>query len=367
MENKIEQSVLNLLPHPVLVVNRDNYIIYANYAGQDFFQAGMRWFKQHRLSDILPFGSPVIELVPQVRKRSAPVNEYRVDVGTPRVKGPRLVDVFATPVDLRAGTVALVFQERTIADKIDRQLTHRTAARSVTGLAAMLAHEIKNPLSGIRGAAQLLDQSANDEDKALTRLIMDEADRIVGLVDHMEVFSDERPIQREATNIHLVFDRVISLAENGFARKLKISKKYDPSLPPILANKDQLIQVFLNLVKNASEAVAGGSDPEIIVTSAYRPGVHIGVSGSRERVALPMEFCVMDNGKGVPEDILPVLFDPFITTKTNGKGLGLALVAKIIGDHGGIIECKSQPGNTCFRILLPAYKESKSKIVKMSE
>lgn len=357
LKPEMQGAVLNVLPHPVLVVGRDNKIVYANYAAQDFFQAGLPWFRRHMLEDILPFGSPVIALVPQVRQRNGPVNEYRVDIGTPRTNGERLVDVFASLVDQDGGEVSLMFQERTIADKIDRQLTHRSAARSVTGLASMLAHEIKNPLSGIRGAAQLLEQSADQDDRALTRLITDEADRIVRLVDHMEVFSDERPIEREAINIHTIFDHVVSLAESGFAKNTRITKTYDPSLPMVYANHDQLVQVVLNLVKNAQEALASTPDPQIKLTSAYRPGVRIAVSGSEQRIALPMEFCVIDNGAGVSNDVLADLFDPFITTKTNGKGLGLALVAKIIGDHGGVIECKSQPKHTIFRILLPAFKE----------
>ena len=350
-------AVLNVLPNPVLVVANDNKIIYANYSGQDFFQAGLAWFKKHHLDDIMPFGSPVLSLLPQVRERNGPINEYKIDIGTPRTGGTRVVDVFATPLDSNSENVAIMFQERTMADKIDRQLTHRSAAKSVTGLAAMLAHEIKNPLSGIRGAAQLLEQGANEDDRTLTRLITEEADRIVGLVDRMEVFTDERPIERDPINIHTVFDHVITLAESGFASDLKVTKNYDPSLPPVLANRDQLIQVFLNLIKNAQEACEHVADPEIIVSSAYRPGVRIATAGSDERVALPMEFCVIDNGSGVPEELMPNLFDPFITSKTNGKGLGLALVAKIIGDHGGIIECKSQPKHTMFRILLPAFKE----------
>src|SRR5215208_2661991 len=214
-------TVLNALPHPILMVAPDGKIVEANVAAEAFFEVSMPLLRRHALRDLVPFGSPLLALIEQVRNRGSAVNEYRVDLSTPRTQKERLVDLNVAPVPERPGHVVVMLQERTIADKMDRQLTHRGAARSVIALAAMLAHEIKNPLSGIRGAAQLLEQSAGDDDRALTRLICDEADRIVKLVDRMEVFADDRPVDREPVNIHVVLEHVKKLAHSGFARHIR--------------------------------------------------------------------------------------------------------------------------------------------------
>jgi two-component system nitrogen regulation sensor histidine kinase GlnL len=339
----------------VVTIGPQGRLTGANQAAEVFFQNSKPMLTRYDLGYFLPFGSPIFSLIEQVRDSGAPVTEYRVDISSPRLSGERVVDIYASPVAERPGQVALMLLPRSVTEKIDRQLTHRGAARTVTGLASMLAHEIKNPLSGIRGAAQLLEAEADENDRALTRLICEEADRIVGLVDRMEIFADERPTERQAVNIHSILERVKVISRNGFARNIRILEEYDPSLPAVHANRDQLIQVFLNLVKNAAEALENTKDAEIVFRTAFRPGIRLSMPGSRSRVSLPLEFSVVDNGPGVPDDMLPYLFDPFVTSKTNGTGLGLALVAKIIGDHGGVIECESAPRRTAFRILMPAH------------
>jgi two-component system nitrogen regulation sensor histidine kinase GlnL len=353
----IEMQALNVLPMPVVVIGERNGILYANTAAEDFFQSSAVVLKRQRLDDLIAFGSPVLALVEEVQRRGSSVSEYRLDLGSPRLGADRIVDVFASPLPTQGEAVVLMLQERTIAEKMDRQLTHRGAARSITALGAMLAHEIKNPLSGIRGAAQLLEATVPDEERILTQLICDETDRIVKLVERVELFGDERPTERDPVNVHDVLDHVKRLAQSGFARHIRFNEIYDPSLPPVSGNRDQLVQVLLNLMKNAAEAIGTQAiDGEVTLTTAYRPGIRMQVAGSSGRIALPLEIGIRDNGPGVPPDLLPHLFDPFVTTKAQGSGLGLALVAKVIGDHGGIVECESVPRRTTFRILLPLHQ-----------
>ncbi|HXV24103.1 MAG TPA: ATP-binding protein [Alphaproteobacteria bacterium] len=345
------EAILSQLAFPVLVVDSANQLLYLNGAGEDFFAASASASLGRSLAEMLVPDSPLLSLIDQVRASGSSLTEHGVTLDSPRT-GPRAVSVDLGPGP-NPGEVVIALRQRSIAGKIDRQLTHRHAARSVTAMAAMLAHEVKNPLSGIRGAAQLLEQNAAGGDLELTRLICEEADRIVALVDRMEMFSDQRPIERGPVNIHEAMEHARRIASAGFARVTRIVERYDPSLPPVLGNRDLLIQAFLNLLKNAAEAVPveGG---EIVLTTQYQQGVRIAPPGSEARLSLPILASIQDNGSGIADDLRAHLFDPFVTTKASGKGLGLALVAKIVGDHGGIVEFESEPRRTIFRIMLPA-------------
>ncbi|NND50169.1 MAG: PAS domain-containing protein [Rhizobiales bacterium] len=351
------EAVLRSLWQPIIMVGGDDRIILANEAAQQFFQASITHLQRHSVAELVPFSSPLPNLIEQVRRRGGTVNEYAVDLSLPEDTAPRLVDIQVAPVAERPDAVMIVLLERSMAMKIDRQLSHRGAARSVNGLTALLAHEVKNPLFGIRGAAQLLSTTVGSDDLALTQLICDETDRICTLVDRMEVFSHDRPMERRPVNIHTVLDRVRDSAAAGVARGIRFIEDYDPSLPPVLGDRDQLIQVFLNLVKNAAEALNNKrGEAEITLKTAYLPGMRLSVPGLRDNTNLPLEFTVADNGPGISDELIPHMFDPFVSGRESGSGLGLALVAKIIGEHGGVIECESSPRGTKFRILMPMHQ-----------
>jgi two-component system nitrogen regulation sensor histidine kinase GlnL len=354
------EALFNTMPHPVLVLGPENEVLAANFPAEVFFDASENVLRRRTADELVAFSCPLLALIRQVRQTHTTVNEYGVELTMPDGAKDRVVDVFAAPLLDHDGRVMVMLQQRTMAQMIERQLTHRGAARSVSGLAAVLAHEIKNPLSGIRGAAQLLESGAKPEDQALAQLICDETERICGLVERMEVFGDERPHKSEPINIHTVLDHVMRIAESGFARNIKFAQAYDPSLPPVPGNRDKLIQAILNLVKNAAEAIGPErSDGQITLATAFRPGIRLTLPNSSTRVSLPLEISVIDNGPGVPEEIRSYLFDPFVTTKAKGTGLGLAMVAKIVNDHGGVIECDTEQRQTAFRLLMPMHRESR--------
>ncbi|MGI4876921.1 MAG: two-component system sensor histidine kinase NtrB, partial [Janthinobacterium lividum] len=346
-------DVLAALPIPVLVIDPSEQVAVANAAAEAFFNASVSSLIERGWAHGLHVDNPLIALIREARGVDGGYAAYDTEI---IFLGGRSVraDVFVTPLGDAAGWTILSFQTRAVATMVDRQMDHQGAARSAIGVAAMLAHEIKNPLSGIRGAAQLLAETVDADGRELTDLIRDEVDRVRTLIDSREGFTDTRPLDIGSENIHAILGHVRRIAEQGFAKGLVIKERYDPSLPEVAGNRDALVQVFLNLVKNAAEAI-GERGGEVMLTTGYRHGLRVAVQGSDRRISLPLEICIVDTGDGAPAAVARHMFEPFVTSKRSGGGLGLALVAKIVGDHGGIIEYEriADPARTVFRVLLP--------------
>lgn len=349
--------ILDSLPHGVVVVGKDAEVFYANMIAEQMFHASSTYLMRKGLKALFGDTSSVFDLINQVIKTKMPVNEYRVSISKTWYRETYVADIYATPMAEQENMVILMFRERGVEDRIDRQLDHRAAARSVTGLASMLGHEIKNPLAGIRGAAQLLGDAVSGDDGNLVELITSETDRIVRLVDRMEFFSNETPIKPEPVNMHSVLGDVKRIAETGFELKTSVSESYDPSLPNVSGSRDELMQVFINLVKNAAESIRDNPEGKVSLSSAYRSGIKFSSQRNKPQ-SLTLEFTVRDNGGGISEELKPHIFDPFVTSKINGSGLGLAMVAKTIERHGGVIECESDHSGTEFKILLPAWENN---------
>jgi two-component system nitrogen regulation sensor histidine kinase GlnL len=355
---KIDHSqILGALPIAVAMLDDSDAFVFLNYAAEEFFGSSSVRLLGQPLSDLIPSDHPVFLVLERARRDGLTVAEHDMVMEGPKLSR-RGTSIQAAPLAELPGCVVLTLQDSSAARALDQQMSARNAARSITGMAAVLAHEVKNPLSGIRGAAQLLETSAPAADRELAVLIRDEADRIRAMVERMETFG-EKKLERQAVNIHRVLEHVRKLSGSGFAARIKFIESYDPSLPHVHGNRDQLIQVLLNLVKNAAEAIAGTDRPdgEIHLSTGFQHGVRLSAASKRGRANLPLFVSVRDNGPGIPEDIRRHLFEPFISTKATGSGLGLALVAKIVADHGGLIDVDSRPGRTEFRINLPVFED----------
>lgn len=268
--------------------------------------------------------------------------------------GTLRADVFVTPLADQSGWRMIAMHSGAAAHRVGSRV-QGGGSRTAVRIAAMLAHEIKNPLAGIKGAAQLLGRSVDQGAARMTKLIQDEVDRVAALIDRMEGFTDTRKLERQSENIHAIIDHARAVALSGFGDRLSIQDVYDPSLPDVLVHRDTMVQVILNLLKNAAETASSEGRRKVTITTAFRHGVSVAVEEGARKLSLPIEVCIIDDGPGAPAEIVDHLFDPFVSSKPKGQGLGLALVDKLTRDMGGIVQYAREgvPEQTVFRLLLP--------------
>jgi len=356
---------INTIPAGVIVFDEEDQIVFVNPSAETFFSTSAQQLRLMSIEELFGPNSAVGGLFQQARLTSMPIAEFDVQIMLPRA-GTVQASVTVVPV-LEAngnqpnGDMILQFSTTSIAHRIEQQMRRQGAARSTAGMVAVLAHEVRNPLAGIRGAAQIIESSVSGEERELTQLIADEVDRISNLIERIDVFAEIGPAPEKPVNIHEALARARRVLESsGALAELNFQEVFDPSLPLVRGDFEGLVQIFLNLIKNAADAARIGGK-EILIKTAYRHGLRLAADGRREWGALPIEVSVQDNGPGIPKELQSDIFDPFVTTKPGGHGLGLAVVAKIVGDHAGAVEFESEPFRTIFNIHLPLFYEPENR------
>lgn len=332
-------------PFPLFKLDQTDAIIWANQASQEWLGKSLRQIESKVLWDVLETDPDTRAIAMKARAESGAVTSRHIAVKSFGTSGEgRLAHLTAYPTVDGTGLSIWFVGPEPRETKMGGQI--------VTGMGRMIAHELKNPLAGIKGAAQLLrDDVESEEGLALIDLIGSEIDRIRRLADRMEKLGDENPSVAERVNIHEILRQARRVIQSANP-KIVFDERYDPSLPHVLGDPDTLMQALLNLIKNAAESA--GSSGQIRLETSFRAGVRSGKS-SRQ---LPVQIRIIDDGPGISKDLLAQIFQPFVTTKPEGQGLGLALVSKVAAAHEGLVEVQSVPGRTVFSLLLPSPKEA---------
>jgi len=333
---------LEALPAPVIGIDRGERIRFVNAAAAELLAGVGRGLLGRRLDEIFGSDAPIMAVARRALEGGAGVAEGDVALIGPGFALGR-ASVAAGPVG-ENGYIALVLSKPPRPRAPPTSSTSGAAVRT-------LAHEVRNPLAGIRAAAQLISRTDDPESAALAKLICDEVDRISRLTDRIDPLGSFEPPRFDLFNIHEALERVRKLIGSS-APNVLIRERYDPSLPPVRADLDQLIQAFLNIAKNAAEAVADQPDGEIAFITSYQPGVRFR-SAAAGAPRPQLEVQIIDNGPGLDADVAERAFEAFATTKEGGMGLGLTVAAEIVARHDGRIEVQSTPNRTVFKVLLP--------------
>lgn len=358
-----EAQIFAILPNPVFVLDRDDQFIYLNQAAEIFFQSSQTMLLGTSLISLIPADSNFLSMVSRARMQATSVGDQGVEIAGPKI-GMKLINVQITPFGDAEPRLLVCIQERALAERLRGQSLFRGAARSIAAMAALLAHEVKNPLAGIKGAAQLLEADLLDANgdaqggvngdvngQSLTRMIVEESDRVAALLDRMEGFAGGANLVLAPVNIHEILDHCLNLAQASYGAHTTIRRSYDPSLPLVNGHRDLLIQAFMNIVKNASEAT--DLKGEIVIKTSYSQGRCLTFAAVDGGSYAPVQIEVIDNGAGISEELRDHIFDPFVSGRSGGSGLGLTMVASVIADHGAMIDFESVPGQTVFRMNFP--------------
>lgn len=353
------QRLMASLPLAVVLLSPGQRINWANPAAEQFFGQSLRRLADRRLQDVLGFDEP--RLTERLADSEAPISARDIGVTVPG-QGAKRLDVTITPIVDEAGWQLVTLHDSTTSEALGED--SGAGENTVLRAPEILAHEIKNPLAGIRGASQLLARKVGEKDRALTSLIADEVDRIAKLIDQMQTLSRRTTEPVAPCNLHEAVRRasaVLSAANAASPEGPRIEEEFDPSLPPVLGSSDGLVQVLINLLSNAREASREVAKPRIVVRTRFASGLQLHTSAEGKPVRLPIELRVSDNGPGIDPAMRDHVFEPFVTTKKSGQGLGLALVRKLIRDMNGRISYDRDEarGWTHFRIHLSLASETK--------
>ena len=362
-----EAQIFAILPNPVFVLDRDDRFIYLNQAAEIFFQSSQMMLLGTSLASLIPADSNFLSMVSRARTQATSVGDQGVEFAGPKI-GLKLINVQITPFGDAEPRLLVCIQERALAERLRGQSLFRGAARSIAAMAALLAHEVKNPLAGIKGAAQLLEADLVDANgdvngQSLTRMIVEESDRVAALLDRMEGFAGGANLVLAPVNIHEILDHCLYLAQASYGAHTTIRRSYDPSLPLVNGHRDLLIQAFINIIKNASEAT--DSNGEIVIKTSYSQGRRLTFAAVDGGSYAPVQVEVIDNGAGISEELRDRIFDPFVSGRSRGSGLGLTMVASVIADHGAMIDVESVPGQTVFRMnspIAPDFSDSADEV-----
>ncbi len=342
--------VLDAMPFAVIGLTRRDTVSFVNPAAETLLQRSAPLLRGRPLTELLPEDAPLLDFIGRARREGGVMSARSLRVGSPHI-APVDLDVTASPDGEDGGLVLTLMPLRSVQDETNNEVN------AFAQVARMLGHEVKNPLAGIVGAAQLLARQARDEQLPLLSLIREEGARIERIVDRFSAFETFFSPRARITNVHVVLDSVIDLARASFGATARFELLYDPSLPEIEVDPDHLHEAALNLVKNAIEAASIGTrQARISVATRYRAGFRFaGRDGPRARGAL--EISVTDNGPGVPEASIARVFEPFFTTKAGGAGIGLAVVAEIMQAHGGFVVLDNSATGASLRLLFPIARK----------